>query len=221
MYAEDNLLPVSALADLAFCERRAALHHIEHVWEESVLTVEGAGLHDKVHREDSVESRGNIRVSRGLRLKSVSLGLSGVADVVEFRRVERDAQTVTLRGVDGFWVPFPVEYKHGRVRHEEGYVLQLCAQALCLEEMLHCAIPAGALFYGGARRGFDVTFDPDVRDATVQVALRLHQLFDAAETPPAAYEKKCESCSLLSICMPKVVGGRKSATRFLNEALKS
>jgi len=218
MYTEDDLLPVSALTDMVFCERRAALHQLEGIWEENVATVEGHHLHDKVHAGDG-ESRGDLRIARALRIRSLKLGLSGVTDVVEFQRVETANTGIVLPQVSGRWILFPVEYKRGILRHEESFEVQLCAQALCLEEMLNCSIPAGALFYGLTRRRKDVTFTSALRHITEQAAERLHRLFDSRVTPRALYEKKCERCSLLDICMPKTVARTKSAVEYLKANL--
>jgi CRISPR-associated exonuclease Cas4 len=226
-FSEDDLLPISALADVVFCERRAALHHLEGIWEDNVFTVEGTFLHQKVDGKDRVESRGDLRVERGLRLRSLRLGLTGKADVVEFHRLaEAEAASgdesgalpvgIRLAGARGLWQPFPVEYKRGRLRREEGYEVQLCAQALCLEEMLSVAVPVGAVFYGQPRRRLEVTFSEELRRETESAAARLHELTRAGKTPPARYEKKCESCSLISLCMPKTTGGRKSVDRYLS-----
>ena len=221
-FSEDDLLPIRALADLVFCERRAALHHIEAIWQDNVFTVEGTYMHQRVHSEEPVESRGEVRTARGLRLRSLRLGLTGVADVVEFHRLPEPAQSgVALPGVRGLWRPFPVEYKRGRSRREEGYEVQLCAQALCLEEMLGAAIPAGAVFYGQPRRRLEVVFSDELRRETETAAARLHELTRAGRTPVARYEKKCESCSLLSQCMPKTTGAGKSVERYLATAIDS
>lgn len=219
-YSEDELLPISALADIVFCERRAALHRLEEIWQESVATIEGHHLHDKVHTGEG-ESRGVVRIARGLRLRSLRLGLSGVADVFEFHRLEQGAEGIVLPGVSGRWLPFPVEYKRGVVRHEKSFESQLCAQALCLEEMLNCHIPAGALFYGLSRRRKDILLTNELRHGTEEAAARLHHVVNAGVTPPAHYEKKCEKCSLLSQCMPKTTGGGKSAAAYLTAQLKS
>jgi CRISPR-associated exonuclease Cas4 len=126
---------------------------------------------------------------------------------------------VSLPGVRGLWQPFPVEYKRGRLRREEGYEVQLCAQALCLEEMLTVAVPAGAVFYGQPRKRLEVAFGEDLRRETETAAARLHELIRAGETPPACYEKKCESCSLLTLCMPKTVGKAGAVGKYLLDAL--
>ena len=208
MYSEDELLPLSALQHLLFCERQCALIHIEQAWEENRLTAEGRVLHERVHEADD-ESRGNVRIARGLRLRSLRLGLSGQADVVEFHH-HGDA-----------WLPFPVEYKRGKPKTGSFDTVQLCAQALCLEEMKSVAIEAGALFYGTTHRRLDVVFDQPLRNQTAAAADRLHRLIERGLTPPATYEKKCDSCSLFSLCLPKSAGQNKSATAYLNRMINA
>ncbi|MFH1018752.1 MAG: CRISPR-associated protein Cas4 [Pseudomonadota bacterium] len=192
MYDEDDLLPLSALAQLAYCERRAALIHIEGLWGDNVFTVEGTDLHAKA---DTVghESRPGVRIARAVPLRSLRLGLSGKADVIEF-----------LSTPEGL-VPYPVDYKRGRLpKHErECWAIQLCAQALCLEEMLAFSVPAGAIYYGASRRRWEVVFTPELRARTEEAAGHLHRLFDSQQTPKAAPGPKCEKCSLHSACLPE------------------
>jgi len=208
MYTEEQLLPVSALQHLMFCERQCALIHLENLWQENRLTAEGRILHEKVHeRED--ESRGDVRISRGLRIRSLDLGLIGMADVVEFHHLP-----------DGQWQPFPVEYKRGKPKPDSCDEIQLCAQAICLEEMLNVSIPAGAIFYGLPRRRMDVEFSSFLRSETKKAATQLHKLIAGGRTPPPVYEKKCENCSLLDLCLPQNVAGDHSAIRYLNKALE-
>ncbi|RJX30598.1 MAG: CRISPR-associated protein Cas4 [Desulfurivibrio sp.] len=230
MYSDDDLLPLSVLADLLFCERRAALHQIEGLWKDNLFTVEGTYLHQKVDDDLPVESRGDLRITRGLLLHSRELGLSGKADVVEFCRIADVggahysssgtlAAAIPLSGSSGLWRPYPVDYKRGRLRHEEGFEAQLCAQALCLEEMLKVAVPEGAIYYGKPRRRLVVVFDDSLRSKTREAARRLHELVSSGRTPQARYEKKCESCSLLSVCMPKITGSGRSAQGYIAKAL--
>lgn len=207
LFSEDELLPLSALQHLMFCERQCALIHIEQLWSENRLTAEGRNLHARVHEADD-ESRGDLRIVRGLRLRSLRLGLVGQADVVEFHK-QGDA-----------WLPFPVEYKRGKPKPEVCDEVQLCAQGLCLEEMLAAAIPEGAIFYGQPRRRHQVVLDTVLRAQTEAAARRLHELIDRGDTPSAVYEKKCESCSMLNLCMPRTAGQRKSAARYLREMIK-
>ncbi len=212
MFAEADLLPVSALQHLPFCERQCALIHLEGLWAENVLTVEGKHLHEKAHAPDAAEKRGDVYIARSLVLRSLRLGLAGQADVVEFHL---DDSGVALPFKTGKWCPFPVEYKRGKPKRNHCDEVQLCAQALCLEEMLDANIPAGALFYGQTRRRVDVCFDPLLRGETEAVAARLHALIKSGKTPHAVREPKCESCSLERLCLPDALGARRSAARFL------
>jgi CRISPR-associated exonuclease Cas4 len=219
IYLEDDLLPLSALQHLVFCERQCALIHIEHVWADNALTVQGEHLHDKVHETgDRTESHGDIRIARGLALRSLRLGLSGVADIVEFHRVNEAG--IHLPGVGGLWKPFPVEYKRGRPKKDRCDEVQVCAQAICLEEMLGVDIPEGALFYGATHHRFNVNFDAALRAKTVHAALRLHDLIRNRKTPPAVREPKCDRCSLMEICMPEVAAKSHSAKSYLDSAIR-
>lgn len=229
MYEEEDLLPISALQHLAFCERQWALIHLEGLWAENRLTVEGRHLHDRTHKPDT-ESRGDLRTARALRLRSLRLGLTGVADVVEFHRVpnarvpggthsDERAPGVRLPGVAGLWQPIPVEFKRGRPKVGPYDEIQLCAQALCLEEMFGVCIPAGFLFYGEPRQRHELELANALRQQTENMAGRLHELTRAGKTPTARYEKKCESCSLLGLCLPKATGGRKNVDSYLSRMI--
>jgi CRISPR-associated exonuclease Cas4 len=217
MFTEDELLPLSALQHLVFCERQAALIHLERVWADSPATVEGSHLHRTTDAGQG-ESRGDVRITRGLGLRSLRLGVSGRADVVEFHRVGADGPVrgVELPGVRGSFQPFPVEYKRGRPkRTHRADEAQLCAQAMCLEEMLDTTVPRGALFYGRTRHRVPVEFDTALRELTEQAAKRLHDLFSARVTPAAVWGRKCRECSLLDICQPRA--GERSAARYVEK----
>ena len=201
-YLEDDLLPVSALSDFVFCERRAALHFIERIWEDNLFTAEGTILHERVDEDSNTETRGNIRIARSIPLRSLRLGLVGKADVVEFHKTETDG--IKLEGASGLWLPFPVEYKRGYLRPERSFEIQLCAQALCLEEMLGGNIPSGAIYYGKTRRRMDVVFDKALRTETEEAAKKVHELIESGITPKAEYSAKCKKCSLVELCLPKV-----------------
>ena len=218
-YEEDDLLQLSALQHLVFCERQCALIHIENVWADNALTVHGGHMHDKVHEDgDRTESRGDIRIARGLPLRSMKLGLSGISDVVEFHRVSEGG--VQLADVRGFWRPFPVEYKRGRPKQSRCDEVQVCAQAICLEEMLGVFISEGALFYGATRHRFEVSFDVALRAETEHAALRLHDLIHNRRIPSAVRDSKCDNCSLLEICMPEIAVKSQSAKSYLNKAIQ-
>jgi CRISPR-associated exonuclease Cas4 len=205
-FNEDTLLPISALQHLLFCPRQCVLIHIEQAWVENRLTAEGRIDHEKVDK-GGAETRAGRKTVFGLPLRSLRLGLVGKADVVEF---ERDG--------DGNWIPFPVEHKHGRPKQKDCDRVQLCAQALCLEEMTGISVPEGALFYGKTRRREDVAFDEKLRRLTEETARQLHELIEAGLTPRAEYAKKCESCSLIELCMPKMSTVKRSVERYLSTA---
>ena len=218
MYSEDELLPISAVSQLLFCERRAALILLERLWADNVFTVEGSLLHEQSHHP-VVESRDEWRVVRGLWLRSLELGLYGQADVVEFRRSERSPAAAILPGLARWWQPFPVEYKRGRLRYEVSFEVQLCAQAICLEEMLGISIPKGALYYGKTKRRLELELTEDLRDKTRDAARRLHELVITARTPRGVLRKKCRYCSLLGICLPTAMSSKKSVRKYLQEVI--
>jgi CRISPR-associated exonuclease Cas4 len=218
MFSEDDLLPISALQHLAFCPRQWGLIHIEQVWTENYLTAEGRVLHEKTHSAES-ENRPGLRIARGLRLHSLRLGLVGQADVVEFIRLPKDAEGgIRLEGAEGLWQPVPVEYKRGSPKISRCDELQLCAQTICLEEMLDTTINTGAIYYGRPRRRKEVDIDATLRQETEKLVFELHRLTDSQKVPTAKYEKKCKSCSLLEFCMPKVAGIKKDIEHYLSKA---
>ncbi|MBW1720103.1 MAG: CRISPR-associated protein Cas4 [Deltaproteobacteria bacterium] len=230
-FSENELLPLSALQHLVFCERQCALIHIEQVWKENRLTAEGRLLHQRVH-ERIGETRDDLRIVYGLPLTSFRLGLSGRADAVEFHRkrvpeetgkkdVNDPVDTVELPGLKGYWRPFPVEYKRGRPKGSECDRAQLCAQAICLEEMLGVHVPEGALFYGKTRRRQQVEFNNELRRLVERSAQHLHQLLETGTTPPAVNQPKCRNCSLNDICMPEIAGSSKSVGTYIDAALKT
>jgi CRISPR-associated exonuclease Cas4 len=218
MFTEDDLLPLSGLQHLLFCERQCALIHIEQAWTENVFTAEGRVMHERVDAGGR-ESRGDVRLTFGLALRSLRLGLSGKADAVEFHR-EPVGGGSTQSG-SFLWRPFPVEHKRGRPKKADWDKVQLCAQAMCLEEMLGLDVPRGALFYGKTRRRLDVVFDVDLRRKTEETARRLHALIESGVTPPPMYTAACESCSFLESCLPAAMGGRKSVSKYLKEVMEA
>ncbi|HDR15274.1 MAG TPA: CRISPR-associated protein Cas4 [Desulfobacteraceae bacterium] len=230
IFTEEELLPLSLLQHLLFCDRRAALIQIEGLWKDNLYTVEGTQLHQKVDGDQCSESRGDLYITRGLLLHSFALGLSGKTDVVEFHRLTEDLPTpqmkcgekviaIPLAGTNGLWSPYPVDYKRGKMRREVGFEAQLCAQAICLEEMLGVEVAEGAIYYGKNRRRLMVSFDEKLRRETIEAAARLHELVRSGKTPPARYGKKCESCSLVNICLPKVTGAGKNVVGYLSRML--
>jgi CRISPR-associated exonuclease Cas4 len=213
-YTEDDLIPLSALQHLLFCERQCALIHVEQMWNENLFTAEGKIMHERVD-EANRESRGDVRIEFGMPLRSLRLGLIGKADVVEFHR-----KTASQDAKSPEWVPFPVEYKRGKPKKDSCDKVQLCAQALCLEEMLKVEIPRGALFYGKTRRRKDVNFDNALRQETESAANRLHKLIESGKTPNPVYTPKCKSCSFFHVCLPKTIEKRHSVKQYLSGAIR-
>jgi CRISPR-associated exonuclease Cas4 len=198
-------IPISALQHAIYCLRQAALIHIERVWAENRFTAEGRVLHDVTHEADSRKERGVRRVT-ALPLACRRLNIAGVADLVEFRRGE------------GGETAFPVEYKRGKPKRHRADEVQLCAQALCLEEMTGRAVPEGALFYGETKRRVVVPFDAELRTLTETTALAFAVLLAEGRTPPPIWRaERCRACSLLELCRPKAM--TKSALGFRNRAL--
>ena len=212
---EEQMLQLSGLQHFAFCRRQWALIHLEGQWAENLRTVEGDLFHARAHRDDVRERWGDTLIVRGLAVFSWRLGLSGKCDVVEFHR---DGQGVGLHGEDGLWTPFPVEYKRGAPKTGEEDVLQLCAQAICLEEMLCCAVPAGALYYGETRRRVPVDFDEALRARVEAMAAEMGEYARRGHTPRAKPGRRCAACSLREICLP-ALERVPSASAYLAEHL--
>lgn len=185
---------MSSLQHYLFCPRQCALIHLEQIWEENLYTAEGRLLH---HRVDAggTENRGNVRLAFGIPIRSLRLGVSGKADLVEFHRRP-----------DGSWQPYPVEKKRGRRKEEDWDRVQLCAQGMCLEEMLKETVSEGALFYEKERRRETVIFDESLRRRTAETAASVHGMLGSGITPPPDYAKKCDSCSLVAKCLPRKSG---------------
>lgn len=217
MYSPDDCLMISGLQHFRFCRRQWALIHIEQQWAENLRTVEGTLLHERAHNEQLRESRGDLLIVRGLRVQSLTLGLTGQCDVVEFRR--DDTRGVTLSGKEGAWLPYPVEYKHGAAKQDGSDALQLCAQAMCLEEMLVCEIPSGALFYGETRRRFPVSFTQELREEVRQDAAQMHNLYRRGHTPHVRPTKSCNACSLKELCLPPLQKSG-SVQEYLRESME-
>jgi CRISPR-associated exonuclease Cas4 len=185
-------IPISALQHVVYCPRQAGLIHLERLWEENRFTAEGRILHEVVDKPAGRRTRGVRRVS-ALPVASQRLGLAGVADVVEFH------------AVPGGETPYPIEFKRGKPKAHRADEVQLCAQALCLEEMTGCAAPEGALFYGETKRRETVAFDVELRALTEAAAAELSAMFASRVTPQANYRAaRCRACSLIEPCMPRI-----------------
>ncbi|MGI5972099.1 MAG: CRISPR-associated protein Cas4 [Oscillospiraceae bacterium] len=215
-YNQDEYLQLSGIQHFVFCRRQWALIHIEHQWSENLLTVEGELMHERAHDEGLAEKRGDLITIRGLRISSSSLGVSGKCDVVEFRSSETG---ITLFGRSGKWQPYPVEYKRGLPKSHDADRLQLCCQAMCLEEMLGAVIPEGSMFYGEQRRREKVGFTGDMRKQVKEILSEMHELYRRGHTPKVKTGVFCRSCSLSEICLPKLCRN-VSALAYLKEKLK-
>jgi len=214
IFAEEEFVLISALQHWIFCPRQCALIHIEQQWEENLFTAEGRGIHEKVH-DSATEVRDRVRIVRGLRLRSVKLGLVGHSDVVEFHKASDGA---VLPGLEGRFRTYPIEYKRGKPKIDLSDEAQLCAQALCLEEMLSTHVPKGALFYGRPRRRKEVEFTDALKQKTHEESYRLHEFISKKVTPKAKYSKKCRTCSLIDLCIPKITGIRKNVNQYLSQS---
>lgn len=215
-YQDDDLLMLSGIQHFAFCRRQWALIHIEQQWQENLLTFSGRDMHERADDPFCSESRGDLLVTRSLPLVSHTLGLYGVADVVEFHR---DTAGIAIQGRSGRWRPHPVEYKYGQPKPDERDQVQLCAQGICLEEMFGAPVETGDLFYGRTRRRQNVALDDALRSRVQELAGGMHALFEKGITPQAEYTPACQRCSLVEICLPGPKS-RKPVRRYLAEALR-
>jgi CRISPR-associated exonuclease Cas4 len=201
---EEDLLMLSGIQHMAFCERQWALIHIEQVWSENVRTVEGQHLHERTDDPFADESRKTLRVVRAMPIVSQQLGLRGIADVVEFYQCQEYIQgkMCQLEDRKGWWRPVPVEYKRGRPKKDDRDAVQLCAQAIALEEMLQISIDEGFLFYGQTKHREPITLGEMLRKHTFQLATEMHQLIKDGKTPKAQKGRHCSQCSLVEQCQP-------------------
>ena len=200
-YDDNELLSLSGIQHFAFCPRQWALIHIEQQWSENEHTAQGAHIHARCHDESIREKRGDVIIVRGLRVTSRALGLAGVCDVVEFHRSSAGA---TLFGEPGLYAPFPVEYKRGRRKRGHEDLVQVCAQAMALEEMFCCVIPKGALFYDSQKRREEVVLTRELREKTAELALEMHRCYSRGYTPKPRKTGNCRGCSLADICLPDI-----------------
>ncbi|MGN0998531.1 MAG: CRISPR-associated protein Cas4 [Faecousia sp.] len=212
-YPEDDFLQLSGLQHFKFCRRQWALIHIEQQWAENYRTVDGALMHQNAHDPDFRESRGDRIITRGVSVFSPTLGVSGQCDVLEYHL---GSMGIPIRGKEGLWQPFPVEYKRGSPREDTGDALQLCGQAMCLEEMLCCEIPKGALYYGEIRRRVPVAFTQELRGEVRQMLEQMHELYRRGHTPKVRPTKSCNACSLKELCLPRLMKSRSVADYIKN-----
>jgi len=215
-YSPESWLPLSGIQHFVFCRRQWALIHIESQWQENALTMEGRLLHHRVDDPFFTEKRKGVIVSRSVPVASPSLGLQGVCDVVEFYQAE---EGVELPGRTGRYLPAPVEYKRGREKHDRCDEAQLCAQAICLEEMLAVSIPVGYLYYGQTRHRVQVDLTSELRELVRKAAAEMHNHFQRGHTPRVKPSKACRFCSLAGVCLPDLQSKTLSASRYIQQQL--
>lgn len=198
-YGEDELLDLSGVQHFVFCRRQWALMAIEKLWADNTLTVEGTREHERVHDPLFNETRAGVISSRSLPVRSYTLGITGMCDLVEFAPAENGA---CLIGKRGKFSVTPVEYKHGKPKPDQRDEAQVCAQAMCLEEMLATTINVGFLFYAKTRRRHEVIFSEELRQTVRSATTEMHQYFARKYTPRPKLKKACASCSLVDLCLP-------------------
>lgn len=204
MYDESDLIPISALQHFIFCPRQCALAYMEGVWEENILTAQGRILHDKAHLP-GVENRPGLKKIFDMPLRSLKYGIVGKADVI----LKFDECTYV-----------PLEYKHGKPKVKEMDTVQVCAQALCLEEMKGITIERGLIYYWGIKRRVEVLFDSTLRSKTIDTIKEVKELFESGKTPAPIYSKRCKSCSLHDACMPEVLQNPKKVEVYISHMLE-
>lgn len=215
-YKEEDYLQLSGIQHLLFCRRQWALIHLEQQWMENVHTIDGMLMHERAHDPAAAVRRGDLLTVRALKVHSAKLGLSGECDVVEFHRA---SDGIELAKTEGLWLPYPVEYKKGKPKQNNEDKAQLCAQAMCLEEMLCCDITEGALFYGENRRREVVSFSSSLRELVRDTVREMHVLFERGHTPKVRPVKACNSCSLKELCVPKLLK-QQSVSDYLRQELE-
>lgn len=204
---DTELIPLSALQHYLYCPRQCALIHIERLWSENRYTAEGQLIHSRTD-ESSTEMRHGVRTATAMPLVNHALGIVGVADVVEFHDYPQDTYV------------YPVEYKRGRPKPHKADEVQLCAQALCLEEMLGIQVLEGALFYGKTRRRRVVVFDADLRVLTQDTVNNIRLMLEHGQTPLASYQsKRCDACSLIELCQPRILTKRRTVADWLEQQI--
>jgi CRISPR-associated exonuclease Cas4 len=208
---DEDLLPISALQHLVFCERQCALIHVEREWAENQRTAEGHTLHERVD-EGYREYRRGVKQFAGIYVRSLALGLYGRLDMLELQKVEEahGTSTCAFLGLDGSWELHPVEFKRGKPKKHLADHVQLCAQAMCLEEMTASAVASGSMFYGEIRRREQIQFNTELRLLTTRTAARFKEIVERHELPPPVWKKHCRACSLIGICQPRVRDGTRT-----------
>lgn len=217
-YAPEDLLPLSGIQHFLFCRRQWALIHVEQQWKENALTAEGRIMHKRADDPFFTETRNGVVTTRSVPVASYRLGLSGVCDVVEFTA---SPDGVKLPNRDGLYLAAPVEYKRGKEKHDHSDETQLCAQALCLEEMLSLTIPKGYLYYGEIRHRVEIELTAELRRLVKEMSDEMHNYFSRGYTPKVKTSKACRSCSLADICLPKLQEKVMPASKYIKQMVET
>ncbi|MFH1824160.1 MAG: CRISPR-associated protein Cas4 [Candidatus Firestonebacteria bacterium] len=209
IYDDEDLLALSGIQHYSYCKRQCAFIHIESIWFENVFTAEGRIMHENVHKGKSKHDS-DVKIETDVPIRSYDLGLIGKADVIEYSKNDKGVDLVT-----------PIEYKRGKTKTDNCDRIQLCAQAICLEEMMNCKIEKGYIFYGRTRRREEVFFSDELRKETTRLAVELHEFIKKGFTSKAEYEEnKCDRCSFLNYCMPKKLQKAVSADKYFQKMME-
>jgi len=201
LYSEEDYLMLSGIQHFIFCRRQWALIHVEKQWAENFRTADGRVMHNRVHDSELRTRRGSVLTVRAMKIHSPTLGISGECDAVEFHE---DSNGISLANTEGYWMPYPVEYKRGSKKYDHCDEAQLCAQAMCLEEMLCCDVPKGALYYGEERHRTEVEFSDELREEVKLAVIEMHKYYERGYTPKSKPSKSCNACSMKDLCLPKL-----------------
>lgn len=215
--SEDDYLMISGIQHFEFCKRQWALIHIENQWEENVRTTEGKFLHEKADQPFIREKRGDKLIVRGMPIHSRELKITGICDVVEFKRNE---EGIELASVTGKYLPSPIEYKRGKPKKNEADILQLAAQAICLEEMLLCDVQKGYMYYHELRKRIEIPINAELREKLKSIISEMHVYYKRKHTPRVKPGSFCKNCSLKNLCVPGMLE-RQSVKSYINRMLKS
>ena len=218
MYNEDDMLMLSGIQHFRFCPRQWALIHIDQQWDENRLTVEGELLHKHVDDSFYRQKCGDFISLRSVNVASYELGLYGITDVVELHPTDNSVNSITHPRYPGHWIPYPVEYKHGRPKQNEEDEVQLVAQAMCLEEQYNIKIAYGAIFYAETRHRMEVYINEYLRNIVTTCAREMHEIFASGRLPNIQRGKYCDKCSLNNLCMPETADCSK-VSHYLNKNL--
>ena len=217
-YLPDELLPLSGIQHFCFCRRQWALIHVERQWQENALTVQGKLMHQRADDPTFSELRNGVVIARSMPVASYRLGLTGVCDVVEFRPYE---EGISIPNREGKFQPVPVEYKHGKPKRDQSDAAQVCAQAICLEEMLCVHIPTGYLYYGETRHRIEVEMTDTLRQFVLDMSAEMHTYFSRGYTPQVRPSKACKACSLEDVCLPALQKRATTASQYILDQINS